>query len=66
LPYPELQSKRDELIQERRITNNIYCKIPVKSTYKIQIDKRNELEKRLEEINSDLVVIKTRMKNLKS
>jgi hypothetical protein len=66
LSYPELQSKRDELIHERRITNNIYCKIPIKSTYKIQIDKRNELEKRLEEINSDLVVIKTRMKNLKS
>ena len=66
LPYPELQSKRDELIQERRITNNIYCKIPIKSTYKIQIDKRNELEKRLEEINSDLVIIKSRMKNLKS
>jgi hypothetical protein len=66
LSYPELQSKRDELIHERRITNNIYCKIPIKSTYKIQIDKRNELEKRLEEINNDLVVIKTRMKNLKS
>ena len=66
LTYPELQSKRDELIQERRITNNIYCKIPIKSTYKIQIDKRNELEKRLEEINIHLVVIKSRMKNLKS
>ena len=66
LTYPELQSKRDELIQERKATNNIFCKIPIKSTYKGQIDKRNELEKKLEEINCDLVIIKLRMKKMKS
>ena len=31
-----------------------------------QIDKRNQLEKKLEEINSDLVIIKLRMKKMKS
>ena len=66
LTYPELQSKRDELIQERKSTNNIVSKIPIKTTYKGQIEKRNELEKKLEEINCDLAIIKLRMKKLKS
>ena len=66
LTYPELQSKRDELVTERKYLNNILSKIPLKSNYKGQIQKRNELEKNLQEINCDLAIIKLRMKNLKS
>ena len=66
LTYPELQSKRDELINERKNTNNIFSKMSLKSNYKGQVDKRNELEKKLNEINCDLAIIKLRMKKLKS
>ena len=66
LTYPELQSKRDELVTERKNLNNIFNKIPIKIIYKGQIEKRNELEKKLSEINRDLAIIKLRMKNLKN
>ena len=65
LTYPELQSKRDELVNERKNINNVFNKIPLKSSYKSQIQKRNELERKLNEINCDLAIIKLRMKNLK-
>ena len=65
LTYPELQSKRDELINERKNINNIFNKIPIKSGYKSQIQKRKDLEQKLNEINRDLAIIKLRMKNLK-
>ena len=66
LTYPELQCKRDELSRERKDTYNIYCKIPMKSTSKEQIIKREELEKKIEEINCDLMVVKLRLKNFKN
>ena len=66
LTYPELQSKRDELINERKNIYNIFNKIPIKSGYKSQIQKRNDLEKKLNDINCDLAIIKLRMKNLKN
>ena len=66
LTYPELQSKRDELVNERKNINNIFSKIPLKSNYKGQAEKRNELEKKINEINLDLAIIKLRMKNLKN
>ena len=66
LTYPELQSKRDELVTERKNLNNIFNKIPIKINYKGQLEKRNELEKKLNEINRDLAIIKFRMKNLKN
>ena len=66
LTYPELQSKRDELVNERKNLNNIFSKIPLKSNYKGQLEKRNELERQLNEINCDLAVIKLRMKKLKN
>ena len=66
LTYPELQSKRDEFVTERKNLNNILNKIPIKINYKGQLEKRNELEKKLNEINRDLAIIKFRMKNLKN
>ena len=66
LTFPELQCKRDELTQERRDLNNIYCKIPLKSTSKELINKREKIEKRIEEINYDLMVVKLRIKNFKN
>ena len=66
LSFPELQCKRDELIKERKDTYNVYCKIPLKSTSKGQINKRNMLEKQIEEINYDLMLVKLRLKNFKN
>ena len=66
LTFPELQCKRDELTQERRDLNNIYCKIPLKSTSRELINKREKIEKRIEEINYDLMVVKLRIKNFKN
>ena len=48
------------------VVNNIYCKIPLKSTSKEQIIKREELEKKIEDINCDLVIVKLRLKNFKN
>ena len=66
LAYPDLQCKRDELIKERKDTYNIYSKIPLKSTSREQINKRNVLEKRIEEINYDLMMVKLKLKNFKN
>ena len=66
LNFPELQCKRDELIRERKDTYNIYGKIPFKSTSKEQIIKRNMLEKKIEDINYDLMLIKLKIKNYKT
>mgnify|MGYP002624696563 CR=1 FL=1 len=66
LTFPELQCKRDELLNERRDTNNIYCKIPLKSTSKEQINKRTMLEDKIKEINCDLMIVKLRLKNFKN
>ena len=62
LTYPELQSKRDELIREKKEITNVYCKIPPKTTNKQQINKRINLEKKLDEIKNDLAEIKLRLK----
>ena len=66
LTFPELQCKRDELLNERRDTNNIYCKIPLKSTSKEQINKRTMLENKIKEINCDLMIVKLRLKNFQN
>ena len=66
LTFPELQCKRDELTQERKYLYNIHCKIPLKSTSKELINKRIKIEKRIEEINYDLMVVKLRLKNFKN
>ena len=66
LTFPELQCKRDELTQERKDLYNIHCKIPLKSTSKELINKRIKIEKRIEEINYDLMVVKLRIKNFKN
>ena len=66
LTFPELQCKRDELTQERKDLSNIYCKIPLKSTSKELTNKRIKIEKRIEEINYDLMVVKLRLKNFKN
>ena len=66
LNFPELQCKRDELIRERKDTYNIYGKIPFKSTSKEQIIQRNMLEKKIEDINYDLMLIKLKIKNYKT
>ena len=63
MTFPELQSKRDELTQERKDIANIYSKIPLKTNRIEQINKREQLEKRLKEIAGDLAKIKLRLKN---
>lgn len=64
--YRELLSKRDELKRERENANNIFSKIPFKSPPKEQIIKKNNLEKKINEINCDLMIIRLRLKNLKN
>ena len=62
LSYPELQSKRDELIREKKEIINIYWKIPSKTTNQQQINKRINLENKMDEIKNDLSEIKMRLK----
>ena len=45
---------RDKLLVERNDTNNLYNKIPIKVNRIEQIKKRDELEKKLAQINNDL------------
>ena len=66
LTFPELQCKRDELSKERSDLNNMYCKIPFKSNSKEQIIKKNRLEKKMEEIDCELMLVKLRIKNYKN
>ena len=66
LSFPELQCKRDELTKERKDINNIYSKIPLRTYNKDIINKKNELEKRLKEINCELMLVKLSLKNFKN
>ena len=66
LSFPELQCKRDELTKERKDINNIYSKIPLKTYNKEINNKRNNLEKRLQEINCELMLVKLSIKNFKN
>ena len=66
LRFPELQKKRDELSNERKDLNNIYSKIPLKTNNRELIQKKINLEKRLKEINCDLMLVKLSIKNYKS
>ena len=66
LSFPELQCKRDELTKERKDINNIYSKIPLKTYNKEINNKRNNLEKRLHEINCELMLVKLSIKNFKN
>ena len=58
----ELRRIRDKLLVERNDTTNLYNKIPLKIHKIEQIKKRDELEKKLAQINSDLVQIRLRLK----
>ena len=66
LSFPELQCKRDELTKERKDINNIYSKIPLKTYNRELIKKKINLEKRLKEINCELMLVKLSIKNYKS
>jgi len=58
----ELKKIRDKLLVERNDTTNLYNKIPMKVTKIEQIKKRDELEKKLAQINNDLMQIRLRLK----
>ena len=60
----ELMNIRDELVGERNFINNEFYKIPTKANYK-QNERKNELEKRISQINSDLEKIRIRINILK-
>ena len=66
LSFPDLQCKRDELNRERRDINNIYSKIPLKTYNRELINKKIDLEKRMKEINCELMLVKLSIKNYKS
>ena len=55
---------RDELVGERNFITNEFYKIPTKATIK-QNQRRNELEKRLAQINNELAKIRIRINILK-
>ena len=58
----ELKKIRDKLLVERNDTTNLYNKIPIKENKIEQIKKRDELEKKLAQINNDLMQIRLRLK----
>ena len=62
----DLMNKRDELMRERKNTTNEYYKIPTKNANSIQIKKRNELEKKLDQINNDLANIRIKISIIKN
>ena len=66
LSFPELQRKRDELTKERKDINNIYSKIPLKNHNRELINKKENLENRLKEINCELMLVKLSIKNYKN
>ena len=66
LTFPELQCKRDEFTKERKDINNIYSKIPLKTNNRELINKKEKLEKRLKEINCELMLVKLSIKNFKN
>ena len=58
----ELKKIRDKLLVERNDTTNLYNKIPIKVNKIEQIKRRDELEKKLAQINNDLMQIRLRLK----
>ena len=62
LDKEELKKIRDKLLVERSNTNNLYNKIPRKIKKIEQIRKRDELEKKLAQINNELMQIRLRLK----
>ena len=58
----ELKKIRDKLLVERNNTNNLYNKIPIKVNKIEQIKRRDELEKKLAQINNDLMQIRLKLK----
>ena len=62
LSAEELKKIRDKLLVERNDTTNLYNKIPIKVNKIEQIKKRDELEKKLAQINNDLMQIRLRLK----
>jgi hypothetical protein len=58
----ELKKIRDKLLVERNDTTNLYNKIPIKINKIEHIKRRDELEKKLAQINSDLVQIRLKLK----
>ena len=62
LSAEKLKKIRDKLLVERNDTTNLYNKIPIKVNKIEQIKKRDELEKKLAQINNDLMQIRLRLK----
>ena len=60
-----MKKRRDKLLFERSDTTNLYNKLPRKITKMEQINRRSELEKKLDEINKDLMKIRLKLKNPK-
>ena len=52
----------ENLIEQKTDTTNLYNKIPIKVNKIEQIKKRDELEKKLAQINNDLMQIRLRLK----
>ena len=62
LSYNELWNKRDWLTKEREDINNMLSKIPLRSKSKENIIKKNMLEKRIKDINCELMLVKLSIK----
>ena len=58
----ELKKIRDRLLVERNDITNLYNKIPLKVHKMEQIKKREESEKKLAQINNDLMQIRLKLK----
>ena len=66
LSFEELQNQRNELIKERKEITFLYDKLPIKLVDKEQIDEKDELEKKLNKINNQLMKIRLQLKNYNS
>ena len=62
LTEEELKKIRDKLLVERNNITNLYNKIPLKVHKMEQIKKREESEKKLAQINNDLMQIRLKLK----
>ena len=58
----EVKKIRDKLLVERRDTTNLYNKIPMKAKKIEQIKRKDELEKKIAQINNELMQIRLRLK----
>ena len=58
----ELKKIRDKLLVERSNITNLYNKIPIKVNKMEQIKKREESEKKIAQINNDLMQIRLKLK----